>query len=234
MRKYENSDSLSFDEQGTTKIGSAKLPWIDISVTLRSKMVNWPSYPPVKIERILDIDHGDNYTLSVISMGAHTGTHIDAPIHFIKRGIGIDKMPLEITVGQARVIEIKDRESIKLEELLQYNIKNGERILFKTANSQRRWNTKPFTKDYVFVTNEAAQHLVDCRVKVVGIDHLSIGAFSREGLTTHQTLLEGGVWIIEGLNLSSVQPGIYDLICLPIKIQQGDGAPARAIIRPCK
>ena len=206
--------------------------WIDISIPLRNAMVHWPGDPPVQIERTLDIERGDSHTLARISMGLHTGTHMDAPFHFIRYGVGIDKMPLDTTVGRARVIEIQDSESIKPEELVHHRIHRGERILFKTKNSTRIWQTDTFVKDYVFLSKEAAIVLVERSLRVVGIDYLSVGGFRRDGIETHRTLLEGGVWIIEGLDLSGVEPGRYDLICLPLKVDQGDGAPARAILRP--
>ena len=156
---------------------------------------------------------------------------MDAPLHFIRQGIGIDKMPLDTTVGRARVIEIQDTESIKPEELYQYRIRSGERILFKTRNSLRVWQTDTFIEDFVFISKEAARFLVEHKVRVIGVDYLSVGGFKRDGIETHRTLLEGGVWIIEGLDLSRVKPGKYDLICLPLKLDQGNGAPARAILR---
>jgi arylformamidase len=159
---------------------------------------------------------------------------MDAPLHFIRQGIGIDKLPLNTTVGRARVIEIQDTESIKIEELLQHQIIRGERILFKTRNSSRAWQADNFIEDFVYISKDAARFLVERKVKVVGIDYLSVGGFKYDSVETHQTLLEGGVWIIEGLNLSFVSPGKYDLICLPLKVEQGDGAPARAILRPVR
>lgn len=156
---------------------------------------------------------------------------MDAPLHFIRWGIGIDKMPLDTTLGRARVIEIQDTESIKPEELYQYRIRSGERILFKTRNSLRVWQTDTFIEDFIFISKEAARFLVEHKVRVVGVDYLSVGGFKRDGTETHRTLLEGGVWIIEGLDLSRVKSGKYDLICLPLKLDQGDGAPARAILR---
>ncbi len=156
---------------------------------------------------------------------------MDAPLHFIRQGIGIDKMPLDTTVGRARVIEIQDTESIKPEELYQYRIRSGERILFKTRNSLRVWQTDTFIEDFVFISDEAARFLVERSVRVVGVDYLSVGSFKHGGSYVHKTLLGGGVWIIEGLNLSRLKQGKYDLICLPLKLDQGDGAPARAILR---
>jgi len=211
---------------------STKSQWIDISVPLRDAMAHWPSDPPVTIKLAKDIEHGDTANLSVISMGAHSGTHVDAPIHFIKQGQGVDKMPLDTMVGKARVIEIKDTESIKPEELLQQRIRRGERILFKTHNSSHVWQTDEFVEDFVFISDGAARFLVDRGVSLVGVDYLSVGSFKRGGSYVHKTLLSGGVWIIEGLDLSCVASGEYDLICLPLRLVQGDGAPARAVLRP--
>lgn len=218
-----------YDTRGT---GSTSSPWIDISVPLRNAMVHWPSDPPVKIERVSDIAHGDTSNLSTISMGSHTGTHMDAPLHFIQQAKSISDMPLDTTIGRARVIEIHDTESIKPEELEQHRIRRGERILFKTLNSTRGWKTDHFIEDFVFISKEAAHFLTERGVKVVGVDYLSVGGFKRDGAYIHQTLLGGGIWIIEGLDLSGVNPGKYNLICLPLKLDQGDGAPARALLRP--
>lgn len=199
---------------------------------LRNAMVHWPGDPPVRIERISDMDFGDTSNLSTISMGSHTGTHVDAPLHFIRKGKGIDKMPLETAVGRARVIEIHDTESIKPEELARHRIRQGERVLFKTQNSLGGWNTQSFIEDFVFISKEAASFLVDHGVRVVGVDYLSVGGFKKDGVETHKTLLKAGIWIIEGLDLSGVKQGKYDLICLPLKLDRGDGAPARAILKP--
>ena len=125
------------DEPG--KIAKTKAGWIDVSVPLRTGMVHWPDNPPVRIERMLDIEHGDAANVSTISLGSHTGTHMDAPIHFVPGGAGMDRMPLDATIGQARVIEIQDPISIKPDELDPHGIDRGERVLFKTQNSTRRW-----------------------------------------------------------------------------------------------
>jgi arylformamidase len=210
----------------------AKKAWIDISVPLRDAMVHWPSDPPVSIKRVGDIEKGDTANLSAISMGAHSGTHVDAPIHFLEQGQGIDNIPIDTLVGRARVIEIRDPESIKSEELLQYRFRRGERILFKTQNSSHLWQKDEFVEDFVFISDAAADFLVDRGVRLVGVDYLSVGSFKYGGSYVHKTLLSGGICIIEGLNLSNVMPGKYDLICLPLRIVAGDGAPARAILKP--
>ncbi|MBI2118467.1 MAG: cyclase family protein [Elusimicrobia bacterium] len=208
-----------------------KSRWIDISVPLRDGMVHWPDNPPVRIERILDLDRGDLATVSKISMGSHTGTHMDAPLHFVQKGAGMDQMPIDATVGLARVIEIRDRKSIRLKELQHYHIRSGERILFKTKNSGRCWKSDKFVKEFVYLSTEAAIELARIKVRTVGIDYLSIGGYKQNGLEVHRTLLSQGIWVIEGLDLSKVEPGFYDLICLPLKMAQGDGAPARAILK---
>jgi arylformamidase len=135
-------------------------------------------------------------------------------------------------VGRARVIEILDTESIKREELLQHRIRRGECILFQTSNSSYVWQTDDFIEDFVFISDDAALFLAERGVRLVGVDYLSVGSFKRGGSYVHRTLLSGGVWIIEGLNLSGVKQGKYDLICLPLKLDDCDGAPARAILRP--
>ncbi|MDR9459092.1 MAG: cyclase family protein, partial [Dehalococcoidia bacterium] len=197
---------------------STRSQWIDISVPLRNAMVHWPGDPSVTIKRMKDIGNGDTANLSEISMGAHSGTHVDAPIHFIQQGQGVDKMPLDTMVGRARVIEILDTESIKPEELLQHRIRRGERILFKTPNSSSVWQTDDFIEDFVFISDDAAIFLAERGVRLIGVDYLSVGSFKRGGSYVHRTLLSGGVWIIEGLNLSGVKQGKYDLICLPLKL----------------
>lgn len=205
--------------------------WIDISVPLYSGMVHWPDNPAVKIERMLDMDCGARCNVSTLSMGSHTGTHMDAPLHFINKARGMDQMPINATLGLTRVIEIRDSESIKPAELDRHKIQRGERILFKTRNSSKSWNSDEFDEHFVYISQEAARYLARRRVQTVGVDYLSVGGYKRDGLETHQALLGAGIWIIEGLNLSKVKPGRYELVCLPLKILNGDGAPARAILR---
>jgi arylformamidase len=205
--------------------------WIDVSVPLYTGMVHWPDNPPVQIERMLDMAHGDICNVSTLAMGSHTGTHMDGPRHFLQTGKGLDEMPFDATLGLARVIEIRDPESIKPGELHPLAIQQGERLLFKTQNSTRCWKADTFVEDFVYVSHEAADYLASLKVRTVGVDYLSVGGYTRDGLETHRALLEAGIWIIEGLDLSQVEPGIYELICLPLKIAQSDGAPARAIVR---
>ncbi len=205
--------------------------WIDISVPICNGMVHWPGDPPVVIQRVQDIERGDSHTLSVMSIGSHTGTHIDAPAHFIQGGQTIDRILPSVLVGKARVLKIQDKESIKVAELDQFKIRRGERILFKTRNSTL-WKSDKFSEDFVFVSPEAAQFLADSRVALVGVDYLSVGGYRKSGSVQHKVLLTAGICVIEGLNLSQVAPGSYSLVCLPLRLENGDGAPARVIIKP--
>lgn len=214
------------------RTGAQASAWIDISVPLRTGMVHWPGDPEVRIERVQDMEHGDHANLSSLTMGSHTGTHMDAPLHFLRQGKAISEMPLDATMGRARVIEIRDGESIKPEELIPHRIRAGERILFKTRNSSRVWQNDKFAEDFVFISKEAADFLAERRVRMIGVDYLSVGGYKRDGPYIHQTLLGAGIWLIEGLDLSGVSAGRYDLACLPLRIEGGDGAPVRAIVRP--
>ena len=213
-------------------MATQKREWIDVSVPLKTGMAHWPDNPPVKVERTMHMEDGDSCNVSVLSMGSHTGTHMDSPYHFVADGMPIDQMPLEVTLGPCRVIEIKDRVSIEREELERHKIKRGERVLFKTLNSRRCWGTDEFVEDFVYIARDGAAHLAERGVLLVGVDYLSVGGFKEDGVETHHNLLHAGIWIIEGLDLSKVKPGSYDLACLPLRILQGDGAPARAALRP--
>jgi arylformamidase len=204
---------------------------IDISVPIRSGMVHWPGDPDVIVEQSMSMDRGDVCNYTRLNAGVHIGTHMDAPRHFIRDGVGIHTMPLDATIGPAKVIAIEDPVAIRSEELKRHAIEPGDRLLFKTANSALRWNDDEFHKDFVYIANEAAQYLVDRQVRTVGVDYLSIGGFFHDTIPTHETLLGAGVWVIEGLNLTAAEPGMYELICLPLKILGADGAPARAALR---
>ena len=194
-------------------------------------MVHWPGDPPFHIERDKDLDKGDAATVSKMSLGVHTGTHMDAPLHFIPNARSIDTMPLDATIGPARVIPIRDTQSIKRDELKEHSIGAGDRILFKTINSAQVWNSDAFAETFVYISQDAARYLVECGVRLVGVDYLSVGGYKQDGPETHHALLGAGIWIIEGLNLSAVEPGVYDMVCLPLRLMGAEGSPARAILR---
>jgi arylformamidase len=209
--------------------------WIDISLTLKSNMVHWPSDPPFSIERVREMDKGDTVNLSKIMMGAHSGTHVDAPVHFIKGAKGVDQILIDSLIGPARIIEIADADTIKEKELAGHRIKKGERILLRTRNSLNKILYKDtFTEDFVYLEKGAAGFLVTCGVKTVGVDYLSVGGYKKNGMDVHRTLLNAGILIIEGLDLTEALPGFYDMICLPMKILDSDGAPARVIVKRAK
>jgi arylformamidase len=205
--------------------------WIDISVPLRNGMVAWPGDAPFERTSTLAIASGDACNLSQISTTAHIGTHMDAPRHYLANGAGMETMPIAASIGRARVIEIQDPEVIRSSELEPHRLAKGERVLFKTANSARCWKTDHFQEKYIYIAPEAARYLAGRGVQTVGVDYLSVGGFDDTGPETHRILLQAGIWIIEGLNLEHVEPGEYELVCLPLKIVGGDGAPARAVLR---
>jgi arylformamidase len=205
--------------------------WIDISVTIKPGMAHWPDNPEIRVDRMLDMERGDVCNVSVLSLGSHTGTHMDAPLHFIRNGRSLDQMPPDATLGPCRVIEIKDKESIKVAEIQGQKIKARERILFKTPNSKNSWKSDNFDENFVYISKEAAAYLAKLKVMTIGIDYLSVGGFKKDGAETHHALLGAGIWVIEGLNLARVKPGRYELCCLPLKILKSDGAPARALLR---
>lgn len=204
--------------------------WVDISLPLRSGMPNWPDDPPVRITRLHDLARGEACTVSHLDMTVHTGTHVDAPAHYAAGGATLDDMPLDATVGPARVVAIRDPAAIRPVELASLGLVRGERVLFRTANSERRWAERPFDDGYVALSLAAARELARIGVRTVGIDALSVGT-RRDGDDTHRVLLGAGIWVIEGLDLSLVAPGRYELLCLPLRLAGGEGAPARALVR---
>lgn len=201
--------------------------WIDVSVPIYDGMVHFPDNPPIEINAIMHLDRGDICTVSALKMGAHTGTHIDGPNHFLRGGNGTDAVPLQNLIGPARVIEIQDKIAVKEAELRDHNLGHSERLLFKTVNSQRCWKSSEFVKDFVSLAEDAATYLAELKTLAVGIDYLSIGSPE-----VHRTLLGAGVAVIEGLNLTEASPGEYEFFCLPLRITGADGAPARALLRP--
>jgi arylformamidase len=212
----------------------AESKWIDISYPLSEEIIYWPQDPvPPDIKTNSLTSGGVTVTMSQMTINTHHGTHVDAPRHFYPDGASIDEMPLTAIMGPARVIEIKDTHVINPEELEGHNILAGERVLFKTINSSY-YQQGRFVEHFVHITRESAQFIADRNVSVVGIDYLGVGSFRDRSslIEVHQILLGNGIWIVEALDLSGVEPGNYEIICLPIKIKQGDAGQARAIIRP--
>ena len=205
--------------------------WIDVSLPVTAGMARWPGDPEIQVERIASIGPECFCNLTAISMCAHTGTHMDAPLHFIDGGAAMESMPLDAVIGPARVVEIFDPKKVKRHELESHALQRGERILLKTSNSARLWKTNQFIEDFVYISRDAAAYMAEAGIRTVGIDAYSVGGFRNDLQETHMALLAAGIWIVEGLMLEHVTPGEYEFICLPMKLIGADGAPARAVLR---
>ena len=208
--------------------------WIDVSTSLDPSTT--PVYegdPPMRFDFVKDMRRGDVLTLSSYTLGAHSGTHIDAPMHFVREGASIDRIALDRLIGPARVIEIADSvQAIDAAELQKHDWKGASRILFRTRSSIRGWMTSPgFHRDFAYIAPDAAQLLADANVQLVGVDYLSAEQFGAPAPRTHQILLGKGIPVVEGLALAGVAGGDYDLIVLPMKVAGHEGAPARAVVR---
>jgi len=208
--------------------------YYDISVPISSNLPIWPDTQPIEFQRTLDLDRGDIANDTTIYMSVHTGTHVDASLHFVSSGRSVDELPLETLIGPATVIDVGEIEVITAIFLEGLELPNNlKRILFKTKNS-RLWNSinsSTFETNFVALSFDAAKWIVKQGIILVGIDYLSIQCFY-DGPETHIILLQSEVVVIEGLNLIDVPAGDYELICLPIKLQGLEGAPSRVILRP--
>lgn len=204
----------------------------DISLTVTPGLPVWPGDPSVTLERVTKMEEGAHNNISRLAMSAHTGTHVDAPYHFIADGKTIETLRLEILTGPASVVEIQPECSLIGEaELRQAGIRPGmQRILLKTGNN-RYWGESglPFQEGFAAVAPDGARYLVDCGVQLIAIDYFSIAPFG-DSIPTHRILLGAEMVILEGVNLSAVAPSTYQLYCLPLKLGGSDGAPARAIL----
>ena len=203
----------------------------DLSLPISESLVVWPGDPPIRITQPHHLDRGDEATVSRLDMGAHTGTHVDAPAHFVPGGSGVDDLDLNVLVGPALVVDARQADALSAEVLETLPIPTGtERVLFRTRNSDLWARGEPeFHEDFVAITEDGARWLIERGVRLVGVDYLSVAPF--DAVTpTHRALLHAGVVAIEGLDLSGIGPGAYQLVCLPLKIVGTDGAPARAIL----
>jgi arylformamidase len=208
--------------------------WIDVTATLDPATT--PVYEgdaPMSFEFLKDMRKGDGFTLSKLSLGAHSGTHVDAPMHFVRDGASIERLPLEPFIGRARVIEIPDSvQSIDAAELNRHDWRNTQRVIFRTRSSVRGWmKSSTFHRDFAYIAPDAAQLLADAGVILVGIDYISAEKFGAPAPLTHRILLGKGIPIVEGFALETVRGGDYDLVVLPMKVAGHEGAPARAVMR---
>jgi arylformamidase len=203
---------------------------IDVTVPIDAHLPVYPGNTPFSIEAIKRIANGDSSNVSTLHLSAHTGTHVDAPRHFFDEAPGVEALPIELLFGRTRVVEIPTRKSIGPADLAAFDLSEDVRVLFKTTNS-RLWGSSEFRTDYIGITEAGARHLVEQGVKVVGVDYLSVEEFKKPGAPAHHALLGGGTIVIEGLNLRDVEPGTYEMFCLPLRVVGVDGAPARVILR---
>jgi len=203
---------------------------IDVSVPLDSNVPTYPGNPPFQVEAIKRLANGDSSNVSTLHLSAHAGTHVDAPRHFFDDGAGVEQLALEMLCGRARVIELTTRKGVTPDDLAPFDLTEDVRLLIKTHNS-KLWGSPVFHDDYIGVTEPAARFLVEHGVKLLGVDYVSVEEFRKPGAPAHRTLLGAGTIVIEGLNLRDVDPGTYEMFCLPLSIVGADGAPARVVLR---
>jgi arylformamidase len=207
-------------------------PYLDISLTISADLPHWPGSPLIELTRRRDMAQGDPVNDSVLTCGVHTGTHVDAPLHFLANGADVTDLSLEALIGPAIVATLPDVEAITAHDLEALNLPaDTQRLLLRTRNSEG-WQRGDctFRPDFVALTTDAAHWVVARGIRLIGIDYLSIQRF-RDNPETHIALLQAGVVIVEGLNLAGIEPGDYELICLPLKLANAEGAPARAVLR---
>lgn len=205
----------------------------DLSVSVHEGMALWPSDPPLSMKLAKSMARGDRSNVTRLEFGAHTGTHMDAPFHFVANGAGIDQIPLETLIGPCRVYDLTGIPGhIDRPALERCDLRGVTRALFKTRNSER-WarDEREFDKSFIAIVTDGAQLLVERGVKLVGVDYLSVEPYGSKEHPVHLTLLPAGVVIIEGLNLSAVPAGDYELMALPMKLKDCDGAPTRVVLR---
>jgi arylformamidase len=206
------------------------MPLLDVSLPLDSRLPIWPGNPPFELTPVKRIAEGGSSNVSRLTLGTHTGTHIDAPRHMIDGAPTLDQLPLDALIGPARVVAPDAARAIEARHVTGDALQGATRILFKTRNSTF-WGSAQFRTDFVFLTEEAARALVAAGVRLVGIDYLSIEEYKKPGAPAHKALLSAGVVVVEGLDLRAADPGPYHLMCLPLRVVGADGAPARVLLR---
>jgi arylformamidase len=202
---------------------------IDISVPNAPGQHVYPGDPEPHVERVHRIVDGKAANVSLLVMGSHTGTHVDAPYHFIDDGPRLGEVSLDRMVGEALVVDLRGRMAIDAAALADVGFERGDIVLFHTDNSER-WAASEFQRDFTYMTADAAHALVERGVRAIGMDYLSIEQFGSRDFPVHHILLGAGVFVIEGLDLRHVEAGRYVLVCLPLKFPGLDGAPARAVL----
>ena len=201
-----------------------------MTVPLSASLPTFPGDPPFHMEFSHRIADGQPYNVTKVTMGVHSGTHVDAPFHFLADGATVEALPLEILMGKVLVVQITAREAIDVAELESLDLADEIRVFFKTRMSGQL-RSRQFQEDFVHITPAAAARLVQAGIKLVGVDYLSVEKFQSPDFASHHALLRAGVVIVEGLDLSEVDPGEYEMACLPLRIVGADGSPARVVLR---
>ena len=204
---------------------------IDATLPLSAELKSFPGDPPFRLEPHKRMAEGAPYNVSRLVTGTHAGTHVDAPAHFVKGGATVDQLPLEILVGKARVVEVPGVERIERGHLQKADLRDDIRVLIKTRMSAHPRGQRPGHDDSVALDEAAALYLVQAGIKLVGFDDLSIDGPAGTEFKAHQVLLGAGVIVVEGLDLGEVEPGDYDMTCLPLRLVAAAGAPARVVLR---
>ncbi len=207
------------------------MPLLDVSLRLSPELPCYPGNPAFELQPVKRIARGDSSNVSALNLGTHTGTHVDAPRHFLDGGAGADELPLDVLVGAARVVHFPRVGAVTAGQLQDVDLRGVTRLLIRTDNSAGWAAGSRFNPDFVYLADDGARLLVERGIRLVGVDYLSVERFKAPGAPTHHALLDQGVVVVEGLDLSAAQPGDYELLCLPLKIAGGDGAPARVLLR---
>ncbi|MGB3802077.1 MAG: cyclase family protein [Lewinella sp.] len=211
--------------------------WTDVTYPIFENMTGWPGQPKTSLETLSCIHCGDSAMVSVLHMSLHSGTHMDAPSHFLAQGIDVSQYPTEVGMGPVRIAHVKPQAEVTPDDLIAYEqrtrpLERGERLILRTPNSdQSNWLQEPFQKEYHAIGPAAAEWIGQKGLKLIGVDYLSVGPFHKGNPQTHRALMGAKVWIIEGVDLRRVKEGDYEMICLPLKIAGGDASPIRILIR---
>ncbi|HUM91088.1 MAG TPA: cyclase family protein [Candidatus Competibacter sp.] len=219
------------EREGSLK-NIAMTDYLDISLTISPNLPHWPGSPLTEITRRRDMGQGDAVNDSVLRCGVHTGTHVDAPLHFLADGADVTQLALDALIGPVVVVALPDVGAVTANDLESLNLPTGtSRLLLRTRNSEGwRRGERDFRTDFVALTVDAARWIAARGLRLIGVDYLSVQIF-RGDPQTHIALLQAGIVIVEGLNLAEVAPGSYELICLPLKLAGAEGAPARAVLK---
>jgi len=224
-------NQFSINDRLPTAAGERAMNFYDITVPISTELPVYPGDPRIELERVMSLENGDIANVTRLCCSTHIGTHVDPPSHFITGATPLDQLPLETLIGAARIVDVGDVPAIDAATLNRCDLDGVTRVLFKTRNSSFWPESKNFHEDFVYIEPEAARLLVEIGVRLVGIDYLSVEKFNFVEPETHLILLGAGVVIVEGLTLRDVPPGDYELTCLPLKIKDGDGSPARVVLR---